>query len=302
MTGSLARGEPVRSMTGSGSFAVDAGVGRVEAEARSVNHRFLKTTLRAHGPVPNVESAVEDCARRVAQRGHVTVTLRYVPAAGDGTATPIDEAAFASAAARLKSLARAHGLPPVGAADVLAVPGVVLERGAGGDDEAVLATCVRAVEGALKALVASREREGALLVRELLGLLSRVEKSAGILESRAPEVPAAWQARLLSRLEELLASAHVAPDPAQVAREVALMADRSDVREEVARLSAHVEHGRQILEEGGPVGRRLDFLIQEMHREANTIGSKTGDLDLVRTVMELKADVERLREQVQNLE
>jgi uncharacterized protein (TIGR00255 family) len=289
-------------MTGSGSFAVDAPVGRVEAEARSVNHRFLKTTLRAHGPVPNVEAAVEESVRRHAERGHVTVTLRFVPTPGQGAPPAIDERAFASAADRLRSLAKAHGLGPVQAADVLAVPGVVLEAAGRGEDEPVAEACVRAAEGALAALAASRGREGVLLARELALLLSRVESAAKAIEARAPEVPAAWQARLLARLKELLEPTGVAPDPAQVAREAALMAERADVREEVARLLAHGEHGRQVLREGGPVGRRLDFLVQEMHREANTIGSKAGDLDLVRLVMDLKADVERLREQVQNLE
>lgn len=290
-------------MTGSGAFVHEHALGRFEAEARSVNHRFLKTTWRAQGPLPDLALEVEERVRARLTRGHVTLTLRFTPNRDARGAPALDATAFAAAAAELQGLARAAGLPAVTAADVLHVPGVLASaartepEGAG-----VSAAALEAVDGALAALETARTREGQALSRELLTLLASVESAGRELATRAAEVPKAWQQRLRSRLDELLKGTGVALDPAALAREVAAMAERSDVREELTRLSAHVEHAREILARGGSVGRPLDFLAQELSREANTVGSKANDLALTRTVIALKADVERLREQVQNLE
>jgi uncharacterized protein (TIGR00255 family) len=289
-------------MTGAGTFVVETAAGRIEAEARSVNHRFLKTTLRAQGPLPGLNAVVEDVVRKAVRRGHVTVAVRYVPSAAHDGAGGIDEAAFAAAALRLKTLAARHGLGPVTAHDVLAVPGVVAAGAEARDEAALLGACQEAAEGAVAELQVAREREGALLVFELREQLDAIELAVAALAQRAAEVPAAWRVRLQRRLEDLLQGTGVAPDPAQVARECAVAAERSDVREELARLQAHLEHARSLLQEGGPVGRRMDFLAQEFHREANTVASKTSDLQLGRTVLDLRTAVERLREQVQNLE
>ena len=294
--------EPVRSMTGAGTFVLEAPVGRIEAEARSVNHRFLKTTLRALGPLPSAGQLVEDALKKVVQRGHVTVHLRFQPAPGAGTAAWVDDAAFAQAARHLKELAASNDLGAVHTRDVLRVPGVLLEGRASQDEDAVTAAVGQAVAGVAAALQTAREREGALMTREVEDLLDRIALALSSIVERAGEVPAAYRQKLHKRLKELLEGSGVQPDPAHVARECAVMAEKSDVREEIARVQAHVQHAREVLAAGGPVGRRLDFLMQELHREANTIASKTNDLDMSRTVLDLRAAVERLREQVQNLE
>jgi uncharacterized protein (TIGR00255 family) len=289
-------------MTGAATFVLEAPAGRLEAEARSVNHRFLKATVRTHGSLPGATAVVEDALRQAVRRGHVTVHLRLRPAPSAETGARVDQDAFATAARHLARLAREHGLAEVRVADVLALPGVLAEDQAGADEQAVAAALAEAVGGVVAELQAAREREGALLAAEVRALLDDIETTARALEQRAGEVPAAFQARLAKRMEDLLQGTGVAPDPAWLARECAVLAERSDVREEIARVAAHVAHARDLLAGGGPIGRRLEFLAQELHREANTVGSKANDLDLSRRVLDLRAGVERLREQVQNLE
>jgi uncharacterized protein (TIGR00255 family) len=289
-------------MTGAGTASVDEpGIGRFEAEARSVNHRFLKTTVRAYGPLPTLDTTVEEHVRRTVERGHVTVTVRFTPEAATA-ASRLDEEALGAVAQRLRDAAQRAGLPGPTLGDVLSVPGVLHEPRAEGDEERVVATALRCVDAALRSLRTSRENEGARLVAELRTLLDAIAAGAAEIARRAPEIPVALKARLEARLGELLADSALAPDPAVLAREAAMLADRADVREETARLEAHVDHVRVLLVEGGPVGRRLDFLVQELHRESNTVSSKSADLETTRTAIDLKTHVERLREQVQNIE
>lgn len=289
-------------MTGSGTHAVETAAGRIEAEARSVNHRFFKSTVRTHGPLPSVNEVVEEMLRKEIRRGHVSVHLRLRPGARGNPAASVDEEAFSAAANRLTQLSARHGLADVRARDVLAVPGVLVDARTEADEDALRESVREALAGAVAQLQASREREGAHLAAEVEDLLDRIALAVAALSQRADEVPGAYLARLQKRLSELLDGTGVEPDAAQLARECALLADRSDVREEIARLEAHVAHARALLHGGGALGRRLDFLAQELHREANTVASKTGDLSLSQTVLDLRAGVERLREQVQNLE
>ncbi len=291
----------VRSMTGSGAFVVETEVGRIEVEARSVNNRFLKSSVRGFGPLPQLDARVDACVKRFAKRGHVSVHVRFQPTTADG-ANRVDAPAFEDAARHLKKLAGANELADPTVADVLGMPGVQSDLRAALDMEKVEAAVDAGLEGALAALATTREREGALMRAELERLLAEVTQNVVQIEKRAGDVPAAAKERLNARLEELLEGSGANVDPAQLARECAMLADRADVREEIARLEAHVQHAGEMLEAGGPVGRRLDFLVQEMHRETNTIGSKANDMALTRFVMDLKSEVERMREQVQNLE
>lgn len=293
----------VRSMTGSGAFVHTTPRGRFEAEARSVNHRHLKVTLRVQGALPDLAAEVEERVRLRLTRGHVTLGLAYTAAPGARAGRRIDRPAFLAAAADLREAALAAGLPPITASDVLAVPGVLAAGPEAAEETApLLEDALSAVDGALVALEASRAREGTALARECERLLASIAQATSSLEQRAAEVPAALAARLTQRLADLLGPTSAGLEPTVLAREVALLAEKSDVREELTRLAAHVAHARQLLAEGGALGRPFDFLAQELGREANTVGSKANDLALTRTVIALKADVERLREQVQNLE
>lgn len=292
------------SMTGAGSCVVDVPAGRVEAEARSVNHRFLKTSVHVGGALAALEPTVEERVRAVAERGHVTVSLRFTRSSRAAAAAfEVDDGVAAEAAARLRRLAAAAGLPDtLTLRDLLAVPGVVKDAHADAPPEGVEEAALRALDGALAALVEARRREGRHLAAACRDLLQRVTDARARLLARAPELPKAYRDRLAARLTALLEGSGVAPDPALLAREVATFADRCDVAEELARLDAHVRHLEDLLGRDGAVGRKLDFLVQELHRETNTLGSKSPDAEMTALVVDLKADVERLREQVQNFE
>jgi uncharacterized protein (TIGR00255 family) len=291
-------------MTGLGARVLETAAGRFEAEARSVNHRFLKVSIRLPPALEALEPVVEERVRARVERGHVTVGLRHTPSSGSSaTALRIDEEAAAAAAKRLRALGKRLSLDGgVTVRDLLQVPGVVSDARADAMDDRVSAGATAAVDGALEALAESRAREGAHLAKECGEILDRIERAAAAIAERAPDVPKAYRDRLSARLATLLEGSGATLDPAHLAREVASFADRTDVTEEVARLRAHVAHARTILGDGGSAGRRLDFLVQEMNREANTAGSKSPDAALSTIVIDLKADVERLREQVQNLE
>lgn len=289
-------------MTGAGSHIVESEAGRFEVEVRSVNNRFLKTSVRSHGPMPSPEAEIERRVRATLRRGHVSITVRFRPTADRALEQRLDETSFLSAAARLKALAEQAGVKKPTTADVLALCQGVGDAPRAWNPELATPFLAEAIDGALANLVASRESEGARMADELRRLLDSVKVHVAALAVRAAEVPDAVRTRLEGRLAELLEGSGAPIDPQWLAREVAVLADRADVTEELARLSAHIEEFESILAEGGALGRKLDFLVQELHRETNTVGSKSGDLGLTRTVMDLKSDVERLREQVQNLE
>ncbi len=288
-------------MTGSGSAVLEKAVGRFEAELRAVNHRFLKTTVRTAGGLPPLDGVIEKRVKERVHRGHVTVHVRL----SSNDAAPgvqVDTGVFTAVAQRLHELARDEKLGPPTVSDVIRFPGVVADATVNQDPEALSEGALEALDLALEAFQAAREREGRAMVEEMGRLLGSIRTTLVAATTRAAELPDAYRERLQGRIRELLDGTGVDPDPAQIVREAASLADRSDVREEIARLEAHLEHAQEVIDEGGPIGRRLDFLVQEMHREVNTIGSKAGDLAMARDVVEMKSDVERLREQVQNLE
>ena len=291
-------------MTGAGTASADVPAGRVEAEARSVNHRFLKVSIHLSPSLSSLEPTVEERVRARVERGHVTIGLRFSRSAKAAAAAfHLDAEVAAAAAKRLAALAKHCGLDEKATlADLLRVPGVVTEAGAEGLPPAVEKAAMKALDEAIDGLVASRAREGAHLAGECRAILSRIAAARASLAARAPTVPAAYRDRLAARIALLLEGSNVAPDPAHLAREVATFADRCDVAEEIARLASHLDHAEALLRQGGAVGRKLDFLIQEFHREANTTGSKSQDPEMTATVIAVKADIERLREQVQNFE
>jgi len=295
----------IRSMTGFGraSFVVEGA--HFDVEVRSVNHRFLDAGVR----LPRLLSAHESELRpRIAERmarGKVDLTVSLAAGTAPAPRLEVDAAAAAQYVAAAARLAADHDLPgELDVATLLSLPGVArsVERElAEGPLRSALLT---AVEAALDAAVAMRTTEGASLERELRARLARVEELTSELGGRAESVAAAARERLRKRAEQLQRETGLA-DEARLAQEIVLAADRLDVTEELVRLRSHVAQFRQILDESGPgkpAGRRLDFLLQELGREANTVGSKGGDAPIAHLVVELKTELERVREQVQNVE
>ena len=286
-------------MTGFGRGTAAAGGYRAEAELSSVNRKQFDCAVS----LPAGLAALEEGCRRVVRegltRGHAQLTVR-VAAEGDAAAA-VDAAAVRARMAQLRALAAAAGVPAqISLADLARMPDLLSDATAFPDPDAVRPAVEAAVRAAAASHRAMREREGAALRADLLARIGRMRALRDRVAARAPLVPAAYRDALRRRVEEL--GAPLGPDDPSLAREIALVADRCDVSEELTRLSAHFDHAEALFASDEPAGRKLDFLAQEMHREANTTGSKAGDADIAAAVIELKALVETFREQVQNVE
>ena len=261
-------------MTGHGRGSAEGDGRSVTVEVRAVNHRFLDVKLRANLD-PDTERRASEIIRRRLERGALTVSLREEgPAA---RAVRVDLGFALNVHAALVELGQKIG-----------------HQGPIEGDALFLA----ALDAALAALVDMRRAEGEILARDLQARLDRLEALAGEITQFADVAPSLYSQRLRERLERLAADL----PPERVAAEAAALADRIDVTEELVRLRAHVAQARGLIASDGSVGRKLDFLVQEMGREVNTVGSKSQSLDISRRVVEAKAELERVREQVQNVE
>jgi len=291
-----------RSMTGYGA-ARAAGAGVVaEAEARSVNARSLKITLKVPPCLGPREADLEALVRGVAARGTVTLSLR-VERTGPGSAVRVRPEVVEAASRALEALRRRGIVEGRLSADAAAqIPGALEEAFDAPLPPAGWRAVRTAAERALASLDAMRRREAARLARDLRKVLASMARSLAAVRKRAPAVPAEQRDRLQQRVRTLLAGSGATLDEASLAREVAFLAEKSDVTEELARLDSHLREFGARLAADGEVGRVLEFLSQEMLREANTIGAKSADVAIVRAVIALKADADRLKEQAANLE
>nr|MBO2512489.1 YicC family protein [Gammaproteobacteria bacterium] len=284
-------------MTGFASAEALAPPYRLTWELRSVNHRFLDLGIRLPDELRALEPECREIVAARVRRGKVDCVLKIGVEDEAAANTELDPAALDELYALAERVRqRFADARPLSVIDVLRWPGVLKERRI---DAAELATpAKRALEEAAAALEAARAREGERLAQLL------EERSRAILElvDRVRPYVAGAEERYRKKLEERLAKLDVQAQPERLEQELVLVAQRFDVSEEVDRLAAHVAEVRSVLERAEPIGRRLDFLLQEMNREANTLGSKSQDEDLTRTAVELKVLIEQMREQVQNLE
>jgi uncharacterized protein (TIGR00255 family) len=290
----------IRSMTGYGQAEGTVGALRVVVDVRTVNHRFFSPSIKVPGAFGRWESDVREAMRLKVARGHVTLTARAERMADAPVA--INEARFAAAAAQLKALVEAHGLSGgVDLASVLRMPDV-MSAPREDDDTGTVAELVGVVDAALDALQRARAEEGERLAIVLRQRLEVIEGALARIAARAPTRIVAHRDRLRESVRELADG--VAVDDVRLAQEIALLADRMDVAEELDRFQSHIVAFRATLNESGgePVGKRLGFLLQEMLREANTTGSKAADAPILHEVVGLKEELERIREQVENLE
>jgi uncharacterized protein (TIGR00255 family) len=286
-------------MTGAGLARGATSIGEVTVEVRAVNGRGLALKSRLPSDLQAVEREIERAVRACLERGTVTVWLR-VERVG-GLITALDESEFERAAARLKELATRCELAPVTVRDVVTMPGVVRSPTEVSGAE-IWKELAPLVDDALRALVAEREREGGAALEAMREVLDGIETGRHHIGARAPELQAAYRERLLGRVEEFLEARGLTLTAADVVREVAVYADRVAIDEELQRLDAHLDRVRELLEQGGPVGRRLEFMLQEVLREVNTIGSKSPDVEIAHEVVALKAGVDKLKEQAANIE
>ena len=290
----------IRSMTGFGAGKGSAGDEEIAVEVRSVNHKYCEVKARLPRELGSLEVEVARVVKERLARGGVEVTARR--AGNHGSVAPRVDAHLAEAYARAFAEIQARLSLPGAAtlADVLAADGVIRLEERELNVEAARGALLHGLDRALEALLDMREKEGEALARDLSMRLKQVEEIVSRVRTLVPRSVEHHRTRLEERIAEL--SRGIPLDPARLAQEVALFADRTDVTEEIIRLGSHVAQVRSLLGGGEPAGRKLDFIVQEMHREANTIGSKSQSAEVVTEVVSLKAEIERMREQVQNVE
>lgn len=291
----------IRSMTGYGAAEIERDGQRLTAEIRSVNHRFFEVQIRA----PKLVSLFEDQIRQLVadrfSRGKLNLTVSWSGAGESGEVLKVNEPVAERYVALMRHLQKRFGLTgDIGVATVAALPDVFTWEHTALSDEETWGLVKGVVERACDSMNEMKAREGKALAADFEARLALLKKELDVVIVRAPLRPQEMKERLMARLQPLLDDVEM--DPARVAQEVAMYADRIDCTEECVRLSAHIDQFKHLIEGAELAGRKLNFLLQEMNREANTIGSKANDVDIQRAVIVIKEELERLREQVQNVE
>ncbi len=294
----------IRSMTGYGRGEAEDGAFRVTVGIRCTNHRFADLKLRLPGAYATWEADLRRAILGRVRRGRVEVDLAVEEARTSAAALELDRPLLEGVLRASRALREEFGLGgELDQGTVLRLPGILGSTPEPeGADAAKRGLALRALEAALEAVDRERLREGEALARDLRGRLERMEELMSGLRGRAAGVPEATREKLLERLRAL--DPHVELDPARLAQEVLFLAERADVTEELVRLESHLDRAKGLLDgtSDEPVGKRLDFLMQEVHREANTVGSKSADFEMSRSALDLKVETEKVREQAQNLE
>ncbi len=274
----------------------------VSVEVRAINNRHFKLTARLGEGYSALESLVEGVVRQHIHRGTVQVNL-WVQRQGAADQFRVNEAVLAGYFQQLSAIQkRFHNADAVPIGDLLALPGVVDEPKVNVDAMADWPQIEPVLKEALAQLGKMRSTEGAAMASDLSINLDQMATELTAIGRRAPLVVEAYRARLTERLTKLLAEFDVTTQPADIIREVGLFAERSDISEEIVRLNSHIDQFRACMKQKESMGRKLDFVTQEMFRETNTIGSKSADVEISQRVVEIKTAVERIREMVQNVE
>ncbi len=294
----------ILSMTGYGTVSLQQHGSTVAVEVRTGNHRFLDLHIRLAREYGYLEAEVTQLVRATLRRGRVdaTVTIQAVIPA-DCLINLNTARSYVEAAARLRDAFQLDDALDV--KTLLTLPGVVENQGLLSSEQAHVGAELRelvigGVRQALDTVVQMRKQEGQALDAEMRTYLRSIGEKVGAIRGCMPAVVVDYRQRLEERLKYLLPL--VSPDPQRLAQEVALLAEKSDISEEITRLESHLDQYAGILDSGQEAGKKMDFLLQEMHREVNTVLSKTGHLEVTRLGIAIKADIEKLREQVQNVE
>lgn len=291
----------IRSMTGYGSAKGQAGDLQISVEVKSVNNRYLDASVRMPRSFLFAEDAVKSAIGRHISRGKVDMFINVDSSAADDMSVKVNEALLKGYIDAINLISGKFGLEndltAVSAgrfSDILSVEKKDL------DAEEISAGLVSVAEEALRDFDAMREREGEKLCTDVLSKLETISSLVTVVEEESPRTVEAYRNRLREKISEVLSSAGV--DENRILAEAAIYADRVAVDEETVRLRSHMSQLRSMLAGGSPIGRKIDFLIQEFNREANTIGSKCQNSDIAHVVVELKSEIEKIREQIQNIE
>lgn len=291
----------VKSMTGYGRAEETLNGCTITVELRSVNNRYLDCNVRMPRLYLFAEETIKSRVQNTISRGKVDVFVTLDSTGGEQVQVSVNQPLADGYYAALTQLAERYGLSKDISVSLLSrFPDVLLAEKAEEDVEQRAQDICSVLDRALADFDQMRTREGARLEADVLSRAARIEELVGKVEERSPQTVAEYRAKLEARMNEVLSNTQL--DPARILTEAAIFADKVAVDEETVRLRSHIGQLRHMLEQGGTTGRKLDFLIQEFNREANTIGSKCSDIDIARHVVDIKAEIEKIREQVQNIE
>jgi len=291
----------IRSMTGYGRSTGTSSAGDITVEARSVNHRFCDTAIKLPPKLAFCEAGIKKEIEKAITRGRVDLNIN-IESAGSGKKNfnidiPLAKA-YVAALRKLKTELSLEGEP--GITDLMQLKDIIIPCEETSDHDRVMAELIEPVRDALAGLNKMRLDEGRNMAADIKEHLAHIEETVASVSGRQPEVVRQYKLKLRERIEKLADGIEV--DEVRLAQEIALLADRSDITEEVVRLKSHLRQFLSLLEEGGVLGRKLDFLVQEMNREINTVGSKSNDSEISMSVVSVKAEIEKIKEQVQNIE
>lgn len=292
----------IKSMTGYGRARAMLHLRDITVEVRSVNNRYLDCTVKMPRMYAFAEDAIKQCVQQAVSRGKVDVYITVDASAADVAKVTVNRELAGQYAAALRELAQVCGQETysVSPETLSRFPDVLTVTKADEDLETVSADLCTVLREALDAYNAMRAVEGKKLAEDISHRLDVILDNTARVEQRSPETVAEYRAKLTARMQEVLQSATV--DPQRILTEAAIYADKVAVDEETVRLRSHLDQLEAMLTQGGAIGRKLDFLLQELNREANTIGSKGNDVEQARTVVDIKAELEKIREQTQNIE
>ncbi len=291
----------IYSMTGYGSGDGLSGKTVLHVELKSVNNRFLDCSIRLPRSCSFAEEKVKSLVQSYITRGKVDVFITVDSSQEDDVQVKLNEPLFRAYKQAVEEMEQRFLIrDDMGTSAYSRIPDIFLLEKKELDQDVFLADLMGAVENALDAICAMRAREGELLASDLSAKLDELEGMRQTVAARSPETVKEYREKLLARMQEVLGTAGI--DESRILTEAALFADKVAVDEELVRLDSHIRQFRDLLKTGGTVGRKLDFLIQELNREVNTIGSKCVDLEISKVVVDMKALVEKIREQAQNIE
>ena len=291
----------LKSMTGFGRYELSEGERKITVEMKAVNHRYLDVTLKMPKKLNFFESAIRTLLKEYVQRGKSDVFITYEDLSSKGAALTYNRAVAAQYMDYFRQMAEEFALENnVKVTDLARCPEVLTLEDQQEDEEEIWQMLEQAVRGACEKFVETRVREGEALKTDLLAKLDEMLGLVAVIEERSPQIVREYRTKLENKVLELLADTQM--DEGRIATEVTIFADKICVDEEIVRLKSHIEAMKNALKAGGSIGRKLDFIAQEMNREANTTLSKANDLALADCAIDLKTGIEKVREQIQNLE
>lgn len=291
----------IKSMTGFGRSEIVKGNRKISVEIKSVNHRYLEAGIKMPKKLNVFESRMRDLLKKYATRGKIDIFINYEDDSESQVNLKFNQNIADEYMAIFNNMSEKYNLKNDMTVGGLArFPEVITMDEVQEDEEELWHFIEEAMKAALEQFVNTRILEGENLKKDLLGKLDHMEELVAFVEKRSPEIMKEYRSKLESKVKELLGDTTI--DESRIATEVIIYADKICVDEETVRLRSHIEHARKCLNEDGGIGRKMDFIAQEMNREANTTLSKANDIEISNAVIDLKTEIEKVREQIQNIE